>query len=157
MILERTKWGNWIFATGGNLKAASSRGVNPKRVKSVNFVLTSFLAGLGGLIQACRITAILPNAGIGLELNTIVATVIGGAQLTGGVGSIVGATIGGFLVRVINNALISLGIPGYWFRVFVGMLIIGAVVLNLVLASVRTKLSRRDEIETTVKNKTKSK
>jgi len=147
MILEYTKWGNWVFATGGNPKAALSRGINPETVKLANFIFTSFLAGLTGLIQACRITAILPNAGEGLELNAIAGAVIGGIQLMGGAGSIIGATIGAFLVRMINNALISVGIPGYWFRVFLGIIIVGAVVLNVLFGKLRTMLSVKFERE----------
>lgn len=142
VILEQTKWGNWIFATGGNPKAALSRGINPKTVKFANFILVSFLTGLTGIIQACRITAILPNAGTGLELNAIAGAVIGGTQLAGGAGSIIGAAIGALLVRILNNALISVGIPGYWFRVFLGILIIGAVVLNVFFGKLKIKFSR---------------
>lgn len=130
VILERTKFGNWVFATGGNPKAASSRGINVKKVKFVNFVLVSLLAGFSGLIQACRITAALPIAGTGLELNAIASSVVGGTLLTGGTGSIIGSAIGALMIRAIGNALIAIGIPGYWFRVSVGVLIIVAVILN---------------------------
>lgn len=147
IILERTQWGNWIFATGGNPEATLSRGINPKTVKLVSFMFTSFLAGFSGIIQAFRITAILPNAGTGLELNAIAGAVIGGTQLAGGAGSITGAAIGAFLVRMLNNALISVGIPGYWFRVFLGIFIIGAVVLNVFFGKLRIKFSTKRELE----------
>ena len=130
IILERSRFGNWMFSVGGNPKAARALGVNPDMVKAVNFVITSFLAGLSGLIQADRLEAFLPSAGVGLELDAIAASVIGGASLAGGVGTVIGSVTGTFLIRSIDNGLVLAGAPGYWFRVFVGIVLVVALALN---------------------------
>jgi simple sugar transport system permease protein len=130
IVLERTGFGNWTFATGGNIGAAKSMGVNANRVKLINFMLVSFLAGLSGLIQAHRLGAVLPSAGQGLELQTIAASVIGGTSLAGGTGSVAGGAVGTFLILIINNGLVMARVSGYWFRVFIGTVLIIAVILN---------------------------
>lgn len=130
VALERTRFGNWTFATGGNVGAARSMGINPNRVKLVNFMLVSFLAGLSGLIQAHRLGAILPSAGEGKELEAIAASVIGGTSLSGGVGGVVGSAIGALLIPIIDNGLVMARVSGYWFRAFIGTVLITAVVLN---------------------------
>ncbi len=131
LLLERSKLGNWIFAVGGEADAARARGINTGRVKLSLFMITSFLAGFAGLIQAVRIGAALPTAGDGWALDAIAASVIGGTSLFGGVGSVIGGTFGAFLTRIIDNGLVLAGAPGYYFRMFIGMTIIGAVLLNL--------------------------
>lgn len=133
IILERSRFGNWMFAVGGNPRGARSLGVNPDMVKAVNFVIASFLAGLSGLIQAYRLEAFLPSAGVGVELDAIASSVIGGASLAGGVGTVIGSVTGAFLIRIIDNGLILAGAPGYWFRVFVGMVLIIALTLNRII------------------------
>lgn len=133
IVLERTRFGNWIFASGGNPEAARARGVNPARVKLICFMLTSFLAAFAGIIQASRIGSALPSAGRGWELDAIAASVIAGTSLFGGIGSIVAAAIGAFLLRIIGNGLVLTGAPGYYFRMFVGIIIILAVVFNITI------------------------
>jgi len=140
ILLERSKFGNWIFATGGNAEAARALGINTERVKCVNFMISSFLAGFSGLIQACRLQAALPAAGSGMELEAIAASVIGGTFLTGGIGSVVGSSIGCFLIRIIDNGLVMARAPGYWFRVFIGMILIIAVVLNIFILKKASKI-----------------
>lgn len=133
VILERSRFGNWMFAVGGNPRAARTLGVSPNMVKGMNFIIVSFLAGLSGLIQAYRLEAFLPSAGVGLELDAIAASVIGGASLAGGVGTVVGSVIGAFLIRIIDNGLVLTGAPGYWFRVFVGIVLVVALTLNKII------------------------
>ena len=105
-------------------------GINATRVKLVNFMLVSFLAGLSGLIQAHRLGAILPSAGAELELRAIAASVIGGTSLAGGAGSVAGGAAGTFLILIIDNGLVMARVSGYWFRVFIGTVLIIAVILN---------------------------
>lgn len=140
ILLERSRFGNWIFATGGNPGTARALGINTKRVKCVNFMISSFLAGFSGLIQACRLQAVIPSAGSGVELQAIAASVIGGTFLTGGIGSVVGSSIGCFLIRIIDNGLVMARAPGYWFRVFIGMILIIAVVLNIFIVKKASKM-----------------
>lgn len=130
-VLERTRFGNWTFAVGGKADAARARGINPGRVKIILFMLVSFLAGFAGLIQALRIKAALPSAGEGWALDAIAASVIGGTSLFGGIGSVISGGIGAFLIRIIDNGLVLAGAPGYYFRMFIGVVIVGAVILNL--------------------------
>lgn len=133
IILERTRLGNWMFATGGNPEAARARGISPAKVKLISFMITSLLAGFAGLVQTSRIGSALPSAGQGWELDAIAASVIGGTSLFGGAGSIIGAAIGAFLLRIIGNGLVIAGAPGYYFRMFVGIIIILAVIFDITL------------------------
>jgi len=134
ILLERTRFGNWTFATGGNLNAARVMGIPVNRVKMTAFIVTSLLAGFAGVVQGFRLGALVPSAGTGLELDTIAASVIGGTVLTGGIGTVIGTVIGTFLIRVIDNGLIMARAPGYWFRVFIGLLTIVAVIINISIA-----------------------
>ncbi|MGQ9623430.1 MAG: ABC transporter permease [Candidatus Caldatribacteriaceae bacterium] len=129
-ILERTDLGNWMFATGGNQVAARAMGIDTGKVKLANFMLCSLLAGFAGVIQSFRLETTLPSMGNGLEMEAIAATVIGGTSLAGGVGTVVGTVIGSFLIRIIDNGLVMARAPSYWFRVFIGIATILAVILN---------------------------
>jgi simple sugar transport system permease protein len=131
VFLERSRFGNWIFATGGNRQAARILGIDISRVKISSFVIASLLAGYAGITQGCRLGALVPSAGTGMELDCIAAAVIGGTYLTGGVGTAVGTVIGSFLIRVIDNGLVMARAPGYWFRVFIGLITIVAVIINV--------------------------
>ena len=140
-ILERTDFGNWMFATGGNPIAARSMGVDIKQVKIANFMICSFLAGFAGIIQSFRLEATLPSMGTGLEMDAIAASVIGGTSMSGGMGTVIGTTIGSFVIRFIDNGLVMARAPSYWFRVFIGIVTIFAVIFNTYLRE-RTKRFR---------------
>jgi len=140
IVLNRTKFGNWMFAVGARPDTAISRGININKVKLVNFIIVSLLAGFSGIIQSFRINAMLPNAGTGLELTAIAGAVIGGNWMGLGTGSIIGSVVGAILLRMLSNALISIGIPGYWFHAFLGIVIIGVVALNQNIEKIRAKL-----------------
>ncbi|HSV30767.1 MAG TPA: ABC transporter permease [Atribacteraceae bacterium] len=140
IILERTDFGNWVFATGGNQFAARAMGIETNRVKLLNFMLCSFLAGFTGIVQSFRLGTSIPTMGTGLELEAIAATVIGGTALAGGVGTVIGTLVGSFLIRVIDNGLVMARAPGYWFRVFIGIATISAVILNIYVRERAKKL-----------------
>ena len=129
--LHRSDFGNWIFATGGQAQAAKDLGINTRKVKIVCFMLCSTLAGFAGIIQMLRTKAPLPSMGTGLELEVIAGAVIGGAALTGGAGSILGAIIGAILIRSIDNGLVMSRVNAEWFRTALGVLIVVSVVLNV--------------------------
>ena len=133
IMLERTRFGNWMFAVGGNPEKARALGINPDRVKIINFAIVSFLAGLAGMAQYLRVESAMPTAGFMIELDAIAASVIGGTALFGGAGSVIGGLIGSVLIRILDNGLILAGAPSYWFRVFVGLLLVAAVVLNRIV------------------------
>jgi ribose/xylose/arabinose/galactoside ABC-type transport system permease subunit len=128
--LRRTDFGSWIFATGGNGNAARDMGINTALVKTVCFALCSSLAGLAGMIQVFRLRSITPSLGSGLELTAIAAAVIGGAALSGGVGSVTGAIIGALLIAFIENIIILTRVDANWFRFAVGVMIVIAVTFN---------------------------
>lgn len=140
ILLERLRFGNWMFATGGNLQAARVMGINTGTVKVAGFVITSLLAGLAGVVQGFRLGALVPSAGTGMELDCIAAAVIGGSFLSGGIGTVFGTVIGSFLIRVIDNGLVMARAPGYWFRVFIGLMTIVAVIINVSMAKRMRKL-----------------
>jgi simple sugar transport system permease protein len=140
ILLDRSRFGNWMYATGGNLTAARVMGINTGRVKIAGFAIASMLAGLAGVIQGFRLGALVPSAGTGAELDCIAAAVIGGTFLSGGIGTVFGTVIGTFLIRVIDNGLVMARAPGYWFRVFIGLVTIVAVIINVTLAKRIRKL-----------------
>lgn len=129
-LLSVTNFGNWVKATGGFLDAATSMGIPVVWVKTACFVICSVLAGFAGLIQVLRLGSPLPSIGTGLELQAVAAAVIGGAALTGGIGTIFGAIIGALLIRVIDNGLVLSQVDANWFQFAIGALTIFAVVAN---------------------------
>jgi simple sugar transport system permease protein len=133
IVLERTRYGNWTFATGGNPSAARSLGVNVKRIKIMNYVLSGCLAGLAGILIFSQRNSATPLAGVGLELICVAAAVIGGVRLTGGYGTIIGASIGVLLLSMLEQGLALMGIPNEIFRAVAGFIIILTVVVNTYL------------------------
>jgi simple sugar transport system permease protein len=130
-VLLRTRYGNWIFATGGNKKAAQQRGVPVDRVKISLFVLTAILAGLTGIMQMGRFSSVDSLRGTLFELEAVAAAVIGGALLSGGYGSVLGTALGCIMLGMIRNGLVLAGVPGYWYRAFIGLLIVIVVIINV--------------------------
>lgn len=138
IVLAKTPFGYKVYATGGNIQAARLSGINTDRVKITNFILTSFAAGLAGLISLCFLRMVAPVQGEGYELEAIAATVIGGTALGGGVGSIFGAFIGSVMLAVIKNGLVLLGTSAYLQDGVLGLVILVAVVVNLRLGAARS-------------------
>jgi simple sugar transport system permease protein len=129
-ILMASKAGNWIQASGGNAMAATARGVRVARTKVALFVLTAVLAAWAGITSSIRVSAANPNSGDGYELEVIAMTVIGGTVLAGGKGTIIGTVIGVLLLRVINNGIIQIGVPGLAYRIFIGGIILAMLALH---------------------------
>jgi len=139
-VLLRTRFGNWIFASGGNERSARSMGVPVDRVWIILFLVTATAAALSGLIQVGRFGVVEATRGQNLELQAIAAAVIGGARLNGGYGSVVGAALGAAMIAMIQQGLVLSGIASYWLFVFVGALIIGSVVFNQLLGRSRPQI-----------------
>ncbi|MDQ0395630.1 ABC transporter permease [Labrys monachus] len=129
-VLTQTKVGNWIQASGGNPNAARARGVNVSRTKVSLFMLSSVLASFAGIISSIRISAANPNSGDGYELEVIAMVVIGGTVLTGGRGSIPGTVLGIFMLRSIRNGIVFVGVPALAYKIFLGAIILGMMVLH---------------------------
>ncbi len=145
--LRNTRGGREYYAIGCDPSAAELYGLKVTRRVLSAFVLSGALAGLAGVFYAARYGSISSQAGSGWELDAVGAAVIGGIAITGGVGTVWGAAIGAMLLMTINRALPILGIPDFWQRAVVGVLIIGAIVLDRVLAvrQRRQLIEARDE------------
>jgi simple sugar transport system permease protein len=129
-VLGQTKVGNWIQASGGNSSAARARGVNVDRTKVALFMLCSALAAFAGVISSIRTSAANPNSGTGYELEVIAMVVIGGTALTGGRGTIIGTVLGVFILRVMRNGIVLVGVPGLAYNIFIGAIILGMMALH---------------------------
>lgn len=137
--LSNTRAGREFYAIGSAPEAAELYGLASRRRVLVAFVLCGTLSGLGGVLYAARYGTVNSQAGLGFELQAIGAAVIGGVAIVGGVGTVLGAAIGAYLLLTIARALPVLGIPDFWQQALVGALIIGAIVLDRVLARRQSK------------------
>lgn len=125
-----TRWGRHLFAIGGNEQAATLTGVPVKRVKLSVYMFSALCAGITGILEVGWLGTITTGLGQGMELQVIAAAVIGGANLSGGIGTAFGAVVGAALIEVIRNSLILLGISTFWQGTFVGSFIIVAVLFD---------------------------
>jgi ribose transport system permease protein len=125
-----TRWGRHLFAIGGNESAATLTGVPVRRVKVSVYMFCSLCAGITGILEVGWLGTITTSLGQGMELTVIAASVIGGANLMGGIGTAFGAVVGAALIEVIRNSLILLGISTFWQGTFVGSFIVIAVLFD---------------------------
>lgn len=139
-LLVRTRQGNWIYGTGGAVEAARNVGVPVRHVKIALFLTTAFAAFLVALIQAVEFTGADALRGTDQEFNAIIAAVVGGCLLTGGYGSAVGAAFGALLFGMVQQGIVITGIDGDWYRVFLGGVLVVAVIFN---NFIRQRASRR--------------
>jgi erythritol transport system permease protein len=140
IVLNRTAFGRWLYASGGNERAAELSGVPVKTVQISVYVLSGICAAIAGLILSSQLTSAGPTAGTTYELTAIAAVVIGGAALTGGRGNIRGTLLGAFVIGFLSDGLVIIGISSYWQTVFTGAVIVLAVLLNAVQYRRRSKL-----------------
>lgn len=138
VLLTKTKFGRYVYAVGGNERAALASGIHPGNVLIKAFVYNGILAGIAGIILTSRINSGQPAAGVGYEFDAITAVVVGGTSLMGGTGTITGTIIGSFIIGIINNLLNLLNVNSYWQQIVKGLIIAVAVILD-----VWTKSSRR--------------
>jgi len=132
--MRNQRGGRELYAIGSDPDAANLYGLNVTRRVLVAFVVCGALAGLAGVLYAARYGTVNSQAGSGFELEAVGAAVIGGVAIFGGSGTVWGAAIGAYLLFTINRALPILGVPDFWQRAVVGVLIIGAIVLDRLLA-----------------------
>ena len=130
--LRWTRWGARILAVGGNERAAVLTGLPVNRIKVGIYMLSAFMAGLAGVLEASWLGGVTTNLGQSMELSVIAAAVIGGADLMGGSGTILGAVVGAALIEIIRNSLTLLGISTFWQGTFVGTFIVVAVAFDSV-------------------------
>jgi ribose/xylose/arabinose/galactoside ABC-type transport system permease subunit len=129
-MLSHTRLGAHMFAVGGSREAAAYAGIRPARIKTIAFVIGSLTAGIGGVILSARLNAGNGLFGQGDLLSAVAAVVIGGASLSGGVGSVVGTTIGVLIIATIEDGLVLLNVPDFWQQIVVGGFIVGAVMVD---------------------------
>jgi ribose transport system permease protein len=132
-VLAKTRFGYHVYATGGNVLAAKRAGINTNLVKIICFVLTGVLGSFAGVLLIGLIQSGNPNTGTGYELLVIAAVVIGGTNLFGGSGSVVGTAIGAAILSLIANGLIILGVSLFAENLVTGLIIIAAVVVDIQL------------------------
>ena len=130
-VTSRTTIGRRIYAIGGNEKAAMLSGINSQRLTFMTFANMGVLAALAGLVFAARLNTATPKAGAGFELDVIAAVFIGGASMSGGVGTVVGAVIGAFIMGVMNNGMSILGIGIDWQQCIKGLVLLAAVIFDV--------------------------
>jgi putative multiple sugar transport system permease protein len=130
-IMKRTIFGRHVYAIGGNVDAATMSGVNTKRVDFMVMMNMGMLAGLAGLVTTARLTAANPKAGVNFELDAIAAAFIGGAAVTGGVGTVIGAIIGGLVMGVLNNGMSLQGVSIDWQQAIKGLVLLAAVAFDV--------------------------
>lgn len=130
-LLNKTKFGRYVFAMGSNEEAARLSGINVKNWKMLVYTVCGFFAGMAGIFYAATYTSILPGTGNGMELQAISGVVIGGTSLAGGVGTMAGTMIGVFIMSVLRNGLMSMGLQSQWQVFFTGVVVIGAVLLDI--------------------------
>jgi len=139
VILRLTKYGNWIYATGGDEQASKNMGVPTDKVKIMLFMATAFCATVFAACQVFDYGSADAQRGLLKEFEAIIAVVMGGALLTGGYGTVIGACLGALIFGIVNIGISYTAIDSDWFRVFLGMMLLGAVMLS---NSVRKKIMR---------------
>ncbi len=130
-VTTRSTIGRRIYAMGGNEKAAKLSGINTERLTFYTFVNMGVLAALAGMIIAARLNSATPKAGVGFELDVIAACFIGGASASGGVGKIIGAVIGAFIMGVMNNGMSIMGIGIDYQQLIKGLVLLAAVFFDV--------------------------
>ncbi len=131
LMLSSTKLGRSTYVIGSNIEAARLSGVNVKKWQMMVYIISGVLAGIGGISYAAIYTTVLPAQGQGFELYAIAAAVIGGTSLAGGIGTIWGTVIGVFIMSVLATGLPSLNLQAHWQTFFTGIIVIGAVLLDM--------------------------
>jgi erythritol transport system permease protein len=130
LLLNRTPFGRWLYATGSNERAAQLSGVPVKRVQTRIYILSGLCAAIVGILQVANISSATADLGQFYELNAIAAVVIGGAALSGGRGTVRGTLIGAFVIGFLGNGLVIVGVSPFWQAVITGAVIILAVAVD---------------------------
>ncbi len=132
IVLAKMKFGRYIYAVGGNVKAAEASGVKVKNILMKTYILSAFLAGVAGIVLASRTNSGQPAVGVGYETDAIAAAVIGGTSMTGGIGTIPGTLVGILIIGTLNNGMNLLDVSSYWQQIVKGIIILGAVCFDIV-------------------------
>lgn len=131
ILLSHTAFGRQVVAVGGQERVARLSGVPITRIKVLLFVFAGFMAAVGGIALAGRVGAATPTAAVGLELSAITAVVLGGTPLTGGIGNMTNTVVGAFIISILLNGMVILGVPSEMQLVIQGLVLVGAVYLSI--------------------------
>jgi len=130
LLLHFTKFGNWIFATGSSKETARAMGINTNMVKTTCYIIIGVLCAVVCTLQSVRLGSFNATQGVGFELKTIAAAVVGGTSLRGGVGNILNIFLGILIIKIIENGLILMKVPVFAVETFIGLAIILFVIIN---------------------------
>jgi len=148
-LMNHTRYGRSVYAIGGNEEASRASGIPVERVKVQAFIVNGVLVGIAGVIFMSRVNAGLPNAGVGYELQAIMAPVIGGTSFSGGVGTTLGTLAGALIVGILSNIMNLTGVGSYIQQIVMGLIIVGAVSYDI--------WSKRGKVRTTILKKREEK
>lgn len=140
-LLKKTPWGWHIFAVGGNEKAAKLSGIRVDRVKMLVYMISGFCAALVGLIVSSQLVASHPATGNSWEMNAIAAAVLGGTSMAGGIGTIGGTLIGAFVIGVLSDGMVMIGVSEFWQMVIKGLVIVIAVIVDQFQRNMENKMA----------------
>ncbi|MFA9377422.1 MAG: ABC transporter permease [Lachnotalea sp.] len=129
-IMKYTAFGRSIYAVGGNQESARLSGINVEKVKTITFIISSCLCGLAGVLLTAKLRSGDPTSGVGWEMDTIAGAIIGGTNMMGGEGKLIGTIIGLLFIGVLDDGMVLLGVSAYMQSVVKGLVIFGAVILN---------------------------
>ena len=146
-VAQRTPFGRQVYAIGGNERAAELSGVKVKRVKLLVYMISGFCAAVVGLVIASQLVAAHPATGQFFELNAIAAVVLGGTSLSGGRGSIGGTIIGAFVIGVLGDGLVMVGVSSFWQQVIKGLVIVLAVIIDQMQARMQVRIALQKQQE----------
>lgn len=130
VMLEKFKLGRYIYAVGGNMQAALVSGINVRRITTLVYIFSGICCGIAAVVLTARVSAGLPTAGEGYELDAIAATVIGGTSLSGGRGKLWGTLLGALLLGMVNTGLDLLNVTSFYQKVVKGLIILGAILID---------------------------
>lgn len=140
-FMRRTTWGRLVYYVGGNIEAAKLSGINVKLVRVMTYMMTGIMASVAGIVLTSRMMSMMATAGTGAELKSIAACIIGGAALSGGEGTVMGALMGTLLVGLIDNILILSNVSTYWQLFSSGLILVSVVSLDMAMR----KLSKKEQ------------
>lgn len=144
-IAARTPLGRHIYAVGGNERAAQLSGVKVARVKMFVYMFSGFCAAVAGLVISSQLVAAHPATGETFELNAIAAAVLGGTSMSGGRGRIAGTIVGAFVIGILSDGLVMMGVSSFWQIVIKGLVIIGAVVIDQVQQRMEARITMQHQ------------
>lgn len=151
ILLHYTIFGRGIYAIGGNANSAHAAGFNICRTKFIMYIIIGMIASTAGVCRTCMMQQMHPTNMLGMEMNIIAGVVLGGVALTGGSGSLLGCILGTFLIVMVQNSMILIGIPTTWSDVFVGAVIIVGVIVSALQSNHTFSVRRSNNKEAVAK------